>query len=83
MTRFRSETSELLYKIEAVAGSLSTRGRWLAADVQRLKARPDYPTLAGRELQLAETELSNALSVVKQAKADLQRKPVEQLQAAE
>lgn len=76
MNRFRCETSELLYKIEAVAGSLSTRGRWLADDVQKLKARPDYPTLAGRELQLAETELANALSVVQQAKADLQGKPV-------
>lgn len=83
MTRFTSETDALLYKIEAVAGSLSTRGRWLADDVRRLKTRPDYPTLAERELQLAETELANALSVVKQAREDFQKKPVEQLQAAE
>lgn len=83
MSRFRSETSELLYKIEAVAGSLSTRSRWLADDMRRLKTRPDYPTLAERELQLAETELSNALAVVKQMRADIREKPVERLQAAE
>lgn len=71
-----SETSALLYKIEAVSQSLSTRGRWLSDDVKRLRTRPDYPTLAERELHLAETELANALAVVKQARKDYARRPM-------
>lgn len=78
-----NQTMALLYKIEAVAGSLSTRARWLSDDCAALTRRPDWKTKAEAEVTLAEQELEAALAVVKQVRAAWPKKPVEFLQAAE
>lgn len=78
-----NETMALLYKIEAVAGSLSVRAKWLSDDCAALTRRPDWKTKAEEGVALAEQELEAALAVVKQVRGAWQKKQVEYLEAAE